>query len=136
MVDSGQAPEEYVSSVHAVESERVERRARLESARSQLYDAVPRLADGIQVQWMPVLAEGEFEWGYVLFTESQPEGVPVSGLVAKMVSLIDRHTQVIELLARMREGVDEAQAAQVERGVVAALQILYVDGTISDLLGL
>ena len=53
-----------------------------------------------------------------------------------MVSLIDGRTTVDQMLARLKDGSDEEQAAQIERGVLAALQILYVDGAVAELAGL
>ena len=127
-----------------MESERAERRARLEAAththsditRTALYNAVPCVAEGVQVQRKPVVAEAEFEWGYVLTTAGHPEGTPCSSLIAKMVSLIDGRISVSDLLARLRGDGDEIQGAHIERNAIAALQILYVDGTVADLHGL
>jgi hypothetical protein len=94
---------------------------------------VPRLDTGIKVKRTTVLAEGEFVWGYVLCTTGYPEGTPCSGLVARLVSLIDGVTSVGALLAKLGEGREAAERALIERNVLAALQILYVDGTIADL---
>ena len=84
----------------------------------------------------PVLAEGEFVWGYVLTTAGYPEGTPCSRLVASLVSLIDGHTSVAELLAKLCHGREALpEGAQIARAALSALQILYVDGTIADLQG-
>ncbi len=141
--EHGQAPMQFVDSVHRVEAERTARRARLAAVvrshaditRTPLYHAVPRLATGIQVQRKPVIAAGEFVWGDVLITAGYPEGVPCSRLVAQMVSLIDGHRSVAELLARLCEGRDETQGTQIATSALTALQILYIDGTITDLPG-
>jgi hypothetical protein len=55
--------------------------------------------------------------------------------VAQLVSRIDGHTSVVELLAGLRAGRDGQQGTQIAASALAALQILYVDGTIADLLG-
>ena len=138
VLEQGRAPAEFLASVGAVESERVQRRARLKSAGgdSALYRTVPSLSRGVEVQRKPVLGEGEFVWGYALTTETQPEGTPCSGLVASMVSFIDGRTTVEQMLSRLKDGSDANQAAQIERGVLAALQILYVDGAVAELAGL
>ena len=73
--------------------------------------------------------------GDVLITAGYPEGVPCSRLVAQMVSLIDGHRSVAELLARLCEGRDETQGTQIATSALSALQILYIDGTITDLPG-
>jgi hypothetical protein len=131
-----------VHSVRAVESERAARRVQLAAVLSDtnfrqttLHRAVPRLAAGVRVERQPVLAEGEFVWGYVLRTAGYPEGTPCSGLVARLVSLMDGGTSIGALLAELGAGREAGERASIERSALAALQILYVDGTIADLLG-
>ena len=137
VLNQGRAPAEFLASVGVVESERAQRRAHLKAVGdAALYRAVPSLSKGVQVQRKPVLGEGEFVWGYALTTEGQPEGAPCSDLVATMVSLIDGRTSVAQMLARLRDGSDARQADQIERSVLAALQILYVDGAVAEMAGL
>ena len=144
VLEHGQAPTQFVDSVHVVEAERTARRAQFmavarshpDITRTSLYQAVPRLAPGITVQRKPVIAAGEFVWGDVLTTAGYPEGMPCSHLVAQLVSLIDGHSSVAELLGRLCEGKDTTQGAQIATSVLTTLQILYVDGTIADLSGL
>ena len=143
VLDRGEVPTEYLAGVRTVEGEREGRRARLESARLQsdsvltsLYNAVPLLAPGIRIERKPVIADGEFEWGYVLTTSGRPEGIPCSGLVAKMVALMDGRTSVSEILTGLGGDRHRIQGAQIDHSVMAALQILYVDGAIEDLQGL
>jgi FAD-dependent halogenase len=142
VLDHGEAPAEFVQSVRLVESERAARRAQLATVLRQtdrgptrLYRAVPRLDTGIKVARTPVLAEGEFVWGYVLHTAGYPEGTPCSGLVARLVGLIDGNTSVGVLMAKLGEGREPRERALIERNALAALQILYVDGTITGMLG-
>ena len=144
VLEHGQAPTQFVDSVHVVEAERTVRRAQFmavarshpDITRTSLYHAVPRLAPGIAVQRKPVIAAGAFVWGDVLTTTGYPEGMPCSPLVAQLVSLIDGHSSVAELLTRLGEGRDKMQGAQIATSVLTTLQILYVDGTIADLSGL
>ena len=143
MLDRGEVPTVYLAGIRTVEGGRAGRRARLESARLQsdgvltsLYNAVPLLAPGIRIERKPVIADGEFEWGYVLTTSGRPEGIPCSGLVAKMVALMDGRTSVSELLTVLRGDKYQVQSGQIDHSVIAALQILYVDGAIEDLQGL
>jgi hypothetical protein len=72
----------------------------------------------------------------VLTTAGYPEGTPCSRLVAQLVACIDGRTSVAELLARLCADRDEREGAQIARGALTALQILYVDGTVADLQGL
>jgi flavin-dependent dehydrogenase len=144
VLEHGHAPTQFVDSVHAVEAERAARRAHFMAAvrtnpditHTALYHAVPRLATDIVVQRKPVVAAGEFAWGDVLITAGYPEGMPCSPLVAQLVSLIDGHSSVAQLLARLCEGREKTQGAQIATSVLTTLRILYVDGTITELSGL
>lgn len=144
VLEHGQAPTQFIDSVHAVETERTARRAHLatvvrsyaDMTRTPLYQAVPHLAPGVQVQRKPVIAAGEFVWGDVLITAGYPEGMPCSRLVAQIVALIDGRKSVADLLTELCQGSDATRSAQIATHVLTALQILYVDGTIADLSGL
>ena len=138
VLDRGQAPEEFVESVKAVEAERQARTQWLaalasDPQRNQILNAVPRLAEGIQVQRKPVLAEGEFVQGHVLNTVSQPEGVPCSPLVAAVISEIDGHKSISDIVDGLGAHLDQAGHAQLEEAVSRTIEILYVDGTIAGL---
>jgi hypothetical protein len=142
VLEHGEAPAEFVDRVQLVESERAVRRAQLAAVLNQtdlwhtkLYRAVPRLDTAVKVERQPILAEGEFVWGYALRTAGYPEGTPCSGLVARLVSLIDGRTSVGALLAKLGEGREAGERILIERSALAALQLLYVDGTIADWLG-
>ena len=143
VLEKGDPPEDFMASVREVEGQRAARRVQWEEAMaearaggSRLLTALPRLSDGVRVQRKAVLGEGEFVWGTVLTTVSQPEGTPASGLVARLVSMIDGNATVGELLANMRAQGDADQAAMLDRSVLTTLQILYVDGTIKSIRGL
>ena len=69
-------------------------------------------------------------WGDVLVTTGYPEGLPCSRLVAWMVSHIDGQGSVAELLARLCGEGEAKQQQQLAAGLLTALEILYVDGTI------
>jgi flavin-dependent dehydrogenase len=141
VLEHGEAPPTFAHQVRLVESERAARRARLKATighpdirHTVLYRAVPHLAAGVQVERKPVLAEGEFVWGYVLTTAGYPEGTPCSRLVASLVSLIDGRTSVAGLLAKLCHGREALpEGSQITHAALTALQILYVDGTIADL---
>jgi hypothetical protein len=140
VLEHGEAPPAFVHQVRLMESERAARRARLTAAmphadmrQTALYRAVPHLATGVQVERKPVLAEGEFVWGYVLTTAGYPEGTPCSRLVASLVSLIDGRTSVAELVAKLCHGREALpEGPHIAHAALTALQILYVDGTIAD----
>ena len=138
VLDRGQAPEEFIESVRAVESERLSRTRWLaalaaDPQRNQILNAVPRLAEGVQVQLKPVLAEGEFVQGHVLNTVSQPEGTPCSPLVATVIAEIDGQQSVSDIVDGLGQHLDQAGHAQLEEAVSRTIEILYVDGTVAGL---
>jgi len=138
VLDRGQAPEEFIESVRAVESERLYRTQWLaalaaDTQRNQILNAIPRLADDVAVQRKPVLAEGEFVPGQVLNTVSQPEGTPCSPLVAAVISEIDGQKSVADIVDGLGQHLDQAGHAQLEEAVSRTVEILYVDGTVAGL---
>lgn len=137
VMEHGHAPPQFVAGVSEVESERASRRKRLETARArnELHAAVPRLRPGVRVQRKPVVAEGEFVWGHVLTTPDYPEGTPISTFVAETVSFIDGRNSIADVLGKLRESRSQNQGGQLELSVMDALEVLYVDGTISELHG-
>ena len=136
VLDRGQAPEEFIESVRTVETERLARTQWLaalaaDPQRNQILNAVPRLAEGVQVQQKPVLAEGEFVPGQVLNTVSQPEGTPCSPLVAAVIGEIDGQKSVADIVDGMGQHLDQAAHSQLEEAVSRTIEILYVDGTVA-----
>ncbi len=140
VLDRGEAPTSFASSVRAVEGERAQRIQRITGLRSdpqrnQILNAIPRLADGVRVARRPVLGEGEFVWGYSLSAVSQPEGMPCSELVAALVTHMDGRTSVSGLVDRLGPGLDQPTRAQLEAAISRTMEILYIDGTIGQLGG-
>ena len=138
VLDRGEAPEDFVSSVRAVESERRSRSQRVaglraDSQRNQILLAVPRLSEGAKVARQPVLGEGEFVWGHTLSTVSQPEGAPCSELVATLVSMIDGRTPVADLVNRLAQSLTPAGRGQLEAAITRTIEILYIDGAIAEI---
>ena len=105
----------------------------LDPQRNQVLAAVPRLAEGVVVVRRTVLADGEFVWGYVLNSISQPEGTPCSQLVANTVSLVDGRTPVSVIVERLARGLNQQSRSQLESAVTRTIEILYIDGAIADL---
>ncbi|MCE2403801.1 MAG: tryptophan 7-halogenase [Dehalococcoidia bacterium] len=131
----GQPPGGFIQGLRQVEGMRVARRARLEGELSgeAIRRSVPRMSGGAALRRKPVVGEGEFQWGYVVTTPDRPEGIPCSDLVAVVVSMVDGKTSVGDILGRVAARVGEAQAEAVERSVVEALGIMYVDGVVEEL---
>lgn len=137
----GNAPESFLRGVAAVETGRADRQRHLDEARTgALLDAVPILADDVELSRKPVLEGTSFEWGHVITTTARPEGAACSLVVANLVHGMDEQVSVTALLERLQSQLDPSVGReQRERLVTSALEavrILYVDGTIEELRGL
>ncbi len=126
VLSHGLAPAAFSRSVAAVETERQRRQAQ-----GLPWDAGLRLADGVLLQRQPVLSDGKFVWGYGLVTDGHPEGLPCSGLVARLLTQLDGNRAAGDAIALLCAGMDTATAGQVQQAAAQALQILYVDGAIT-----
>ena len=140
VLERGAAPTQFAASVRAVEEDRANRQAQiaqyLEPIGGQpppILAAVPGLRPGVRVERKPVAGDGAFEWGYVLVTEGHPEGLPCSGLVARLATMLDGNTSVSHMLNTLAAEVEPSQQQQLLSSVLSTLQILYVDGTIAEL---
>jgi len=141
VIDRGQAPAAFTEQVDSLQSER-SKRAKIigdlvEGAAygGPIWRAVPRLAADVVVERRAVLGEGEFEMGIVIARGEDEPGTPVSGLVAKLVTLCDGQRTVEQIVAGLTEGLDQESARKVVPAALGALRILYVDGSIESLEG-
>ena len=138
VLEKGEAPPDFVKGVAAVETERNQRDAEMarlidtaRPGRSPMLDAVPVLADGVELARKPVIGDGQFEWGAVISSPSRPQGAPISMLVAALATRIDGQRTVRSLLDDLFEGVSQQQQTQLLAGLLTALRVLYVDGMIA-----
>ena len=139
VLERGQAPLEFTQSVGAVEVDRLQRQATLDETNRDpeaIYRSVPKLSPGVRIERKPVLGQGRFDWGQVICGPGQSQGTPCSPLVALLVSMIDGETPVAAILESMGRGRQPDQAQQISQSALAALGILYVDGSIDRLAGL
>ena len=125
VLSHGLAPSAFSHSVATVESER---RRRQEIGFPP--DARLRLAEGVLLQRQPVLADGEFVWGYGLVTDGHPEGLPCSSLVASLLHSLDSASNAHEAITALCHDLEPAAAHQVAQVAEEALRILYVDGAV------
>ena len=139
VMERGEAPKELLVGVSAVESERASRREWFlsvtgdsETVLSPIFNMAPCLSQQVKVQGRAVLGEGEFVWGHVLTSPSQPEGTRCSNMVASMVSLINGRNTVANILANLSDGVNKGRYPQIMASAMSALQILYIDGAIAE----
>jgi flavin-dependent dehydrogenase len=136
VLEQGEAPVQFQQSVSQVEGDRAARQQQWLAARRAdpshqvLLQRVPQCAEGVKTQRKPVLADGEFVWGYVLVTTGYPEGLPCSRLVAQLVSRIDGQRSVHDILQSMLHAVAPPQQQQLAASMLKTLELLYIDGTI------
>jgi flavin-dependent dehydrogenase len=136
VLQQGEAPVQFQQSVAQVEADRAARQQRwlaehrADPSHQALFQCVPQRAEGVEAQRKPVLADGEFIWGYVLMTAGYPEGLPCSRLVAQLVSLIDGQRSIQAIFDSMLNAVDPQQQRQLAVSMLKTLELLYIDGTI------
>ena len=129
VLDRGDLPTGLRQSIHEVESTRRTRGGAFDPASA--LDAIPVPAEGICLKRRPVFADGEFQWSIVLVSPQRPQGVPVSDLVAALLSRIDGHHTTRQLIDRLTEGVASADHKRAASdAILDSLRILFIDGAV------
>ena len=129
VLDRGDLPDGLRQSILDVESARQARGEGFDPASA--LDAVPVPADGVRLERKPVFADGEFQWSIVLVSPQRPQGVPVSELVAALLSRIDGHHTTRQLIDHLTEGVASANHKQAaSNAILNSLRILFADGAV------
>ena len=129
VLDRGNLPNGLQQSILDVESARRTRDDGFDQASA--LDAVPAVASGVRLERKPVFADGEFQWSIVLVSPERPHGIPVSDLVAALISRIDGRHTTRQLIARLTEGVTSpTQKQAASNAILHSLRILYTDGAV------
>ena len=139
VLDRGDAPPTFVSSVRAVEDERARRREQLQaSSPLAIAASVPVLDADERLERKPTLERDSFEWGFVLTSEGRPEGAPVSLPVARLLRGADGRSTIGQIVDQMaaEARLNPNQRQQLLEQMVVAIGILYIDGAVEDLRGL
>ena len=139
VLDRGDAPPTFVSSVRAVEDERARRREQLQaSSPLAIAASVPVLDADERLERKPTLERDSFEWGFVLTSEGRPEGAPVSLPVARLLRGADGRSTIGQIVDQMvaEARLNPNQRQQLLEQMVVAIGILYIDGAIEELRGL
>ena len=139
VLDRGDAPPTFVSSVRAVEDERARRREQLQaSSPLAIAASVPVLDADERLERKPTLERDSFEWGFVLTSEGRPEGAPVSLPVARLLRGADGRSTIGQIVDQMaaEARLNPNQRRQLLEQMVVAIGILYIDGAVEDLRGL
>ncbi len=127
VLSKGLLPQSFGESVATVESERKRRRETGLPEGARL-----RLADGVRLQRQPVLEDDRFVWGAGLVTDAHPEGVPCSELVSHLLNGLNDASTAADAIASLCEGMEPGMAVEAEWAAWEALELLYVDGAITD----
>lgn len=126
VLDRGELPDAFRSSVNEVLVEQGEVRASLARAGTDVLQRCPRTAEGVQVVMKPLLADGQFVMGYALISAARPEGVPCSEFVRALVACCDGTTPVTEVARQL--GGASADSAQLLQATLDTVSILTVEG--------
>lgn len=141
VLERGDAPSGFAQAVAEVEEERRRRSALVARAsagplaESRYWQSVPALEPGLQLQRGAVLADGEFEPGYLLSRRSNDAGIPISTLVATALAKADGARTLADVAAAAASdlGVDTHTIAEP---LATAFRILYIDGMVRELRGI
>ena len=129
VLDRGDLPAGLQQSILDVETARHTRGEGFDPASA--LDAVPVVAEGVRLERKPVFADGEFRWSIVLVSPQRPHGVPVSDLVAALLSRIDGRHTTRQLIDRLTEGVTSTTQKQAASdAILHSLRILHTDGAV------
>ena len=130
----GETPRTFAEAVGAIEGRREQRAAafdqRFGEALSPLLSASPVLTPDARLQRKPIVGEGEFVWGQVITTAERAEGVPVSDLVALLLSRIDGSRTVGDLFAHLAERIPAETFERLRPTLAQAIRLLHVEGVI------
>ncbi len=128
VINSGQAPPDFLEGVNDLEADLARRRALADSAPENfLWESRPVRLQGVQALRKPVVGQGEYVWGHMLTTPSRTEGVPVSGFVALLVSRLDGKATFSEMLASLGP---QAPSPEMRAAALSTLKTLYTEGAI------
>ena len=140
VLERGQLPADFISEIEGIHGERTRRSAEAAAALSgrgtagpAIYQLVPILSQGVNVERKPVLGDGEFQWGYVLTTPDGPEGTECSPLVAALISEMKEGAPVAALLENLQRQFSSITPEKLEKDLLATISILYTDGAIDQL---
>jgi hypothetical protein len=103
---------------------------------SAYWRARPALEPGLQLRQAAVLADGEFEAGYVLKRPGGGADLPISMLVATALTKADGARSLGEIVVATAAEMGLADATTLAEPVAAAFRILYIDGTVRELRGI
>src|SRR5262249_37442839 len=135
VLERGALPAEFADAVHTLEQQHADRarHARDVLGSPRAGGLVPVLAPGTRVERKAVLADGAFAWGNVLVATHRPEGVEVSALIQRLVELCDGRRTVADLVGALKGSADPSASEEtLQRTVVQALRILYIDAIVSE----
>ena len=141
VLERGDAPPGFANAVAEVERER-QRRAGVVArgsagalAETAFWRSKPALEPGLTLKRAAVLADGEFEPGYVLARGGSETGFPISTMVATALTKADGMQTLAEIATGAAADLGVSPEALAEP-VASAFRILYIDGTVRELRGI
>ena len=137
VLQHGDLPKSFLGSINQIEAE-VQRRSEEftqlsldgDSSLLKSLSMIPKLSEGVVLERKPVLGEGIFNWGYVLNTPDKNSGLECSELVAVLISKIDGHSTLDDLLGMFRERASEGDWPTLRHALINSVRLLYMDSVI------
>ena len=128
-LERGDLPAEFVDDVRRIEFEQQSRRVKVEE--KTILAAAPALAPGVLLDRRPVFADGEFRWNMSLISRERPEGLPVSPMVATLLTEIDGRRDTRQLIDHVTRSMDAGRHRDITaQAALEALRLLVVDGAV------
>ena len=98
-----------------------------------LPDAVPVLHSDTRIVRKPVLSEGRFEYGVLLYSPGRIEGTVCSKFVEMLVNFLDGRSTVNQITKRLAEQSENTSEETLRDYVNETIRILYIEGAIERL---
>jgi hypothetical protein len=100
---------------------------------SSFPDAVPVLHSDTRIVRKPVLSEGRFEYGVLLYSPGRIEGTVCSKFVEMLVNFLDGRSTVNQITKRLAEQAENTSEETMRDYVNETIRILYIEGAIERL---
>ena len=133
VLERGDLPNTVSLALDGVAKELKMRQDVLHNIGSSIPDAVPVLHPDARIVRKPVLSEGRFEYGVLLYSPGRIEGTVCSRFVEMLVNYIDGRSTVNQITKRLAKQAENTSEETLLDYVKEAIKILYFEGAIQRL---
>ena len=130
VLERGDLDDSIVEGLKAVSEDFEMRRRLYETVSESILGLIPVLDPETRVEKKPVLSEGRFEWGTMLYSPKRVEGTVCSRFVELLINSIDGETNVSQIISILHEQTDDGSYDSLTGYVTRTLRILFVEGAL------